>query len=142
MRKNVYQVAVMSIEDRKGKNEVFIESDSIKDDVKAEIRMGDFTKEFLYEFYLSSMVTTALNTRHCYSAKRGAGKYINVDACMDINILNGLIDTARHDCFADSSRISIITRRINDLNTDQFCMNIDDPSAPMYTIGDVLEMAM
>lgn len=142
MNKNVYQIAVANIEDRKEHREVFISSESIKDDVKAEISMGDFSKEFLFEFYLSSMVTTALNMRHCYSAKRGAGKYINIDACKDINLLNGLIANAQHDMYSDNSRITIINSRIKELNTDQYYMNIDDPDAEICTIGDALERAM
>lgn len=142
MNKNVYQVAIESIEDHKGSRDIFILPNTIKDDVKAEISMGDFSKEFLFEFYLSSMVTTALNTRHCYSSKRGSGKYVNVDACKDINLLNNLIANAQHDMLADNSRIAVINSRIKELNEDQYIMNIDDPDAEICTIGDVLDMVM
>lgn len=142
MSKNIYQLAAMSIEDHKNNHEVFIFSESIKDDVKASVRMGDFTKEFLFEFYLSSMVTTALNTRHCYSSKRGSGKYVNVDACRDINLLNNLIANAHHDMLADNSRIVVINSRIKELDEDQYFMNVDDPDAEICTVGDALEMTM
>lgn len=142
MKNNIYTNAVMSIEDHKGNNEVFIYSESIKEAVRAAVNAEDFSKEELFDFYLNSIVTTALNMRHCYSSKRGAGKYVNVDACKDVNLLNGLIDNAKDDIGADRSRISIIKSRIRQLDFDQYFMNINDPDATVCTIGDALEMAM
>lgn len=142
MKNNIYANAVLSIEDCKTEKIIFIESKDIKESVKASISMDDFDKEELFEFYLNSIVTTALNMRHCYSMKRGAGIYVNVDACMDIDVLNQLIANAKDDITADSSRYSIINSRIHQLNLEQYFMNLDDMASPIQTIGDAIGLAM
>lgn len=142
MKNNIYSIAVQSIEDSKAEKTIFINSEDIKEVIKASIRMDEFDKEELFEFYLNSIVTTALNMWHCYSKRRGAGIYVNVDACMNIDVLNQLIANVKDDISADSSRYSVINRRINQLNLEQYFMNLDDVATPIQTIGDAISLTM
>lgn len=142
MKNSIYSVAVMAVKELKAKKAIEIKSEDIKAEVRASVDMDDFDREFLSEFYLNSIVTTVLNMLRCYSKSRGDGVYINIDACVDIDVLDALFKNAVGDINSDVSRRDEIVKRMKAINPEQFFISLDDPTTPIQTIGDAIGLAM
>lgn len=138
----LYTRIVKAVERYRANKVVEIEADEILDEINSFVDAKDYSKEFLLNFYIRSLLTSALNQKHCYTMRRGSGRYINVDACMDIDVISRLMANAKYDIKSDNARHTILAKRWEQLHKEQYVMNIDDPGAPLQTVGDVLEAAM
>lgn len=142
MKNNVFTNARMYILERKQAGEVFITSEAVKEWTVKMCDVDEAERNEFFDFYVNSMVTIALNMSNCYSKERGEGVFVNIDACRDRAVLEQLLGYADKDIEGDSSRYAVIKRRLRQLDFEQTFLDLDNPSAPIQTVGDAMAAAI
>jgi len=142
MKTNILSNARLYILERKQAGEVFISSDAVKEWTVKMCDVEESDRNYFFDYYVNSMVTIALNMNNCYSKERGEGVFVNVDACRDRAVLEQLLGYADKDIESDSSRYAVIKRRLRQLDFEQMFIDLDNPSASIQTVGDVIAAAM
>lgn len=142
MKNNIFSNARQYVLERKQAGEVFISAAEIKSWVITMCDVEESERNEFFDFYVNYNIRVALNINHCYSHERGAGRFVNVDACKDKAILGQLLLNAETDIDGDSKRYAVIKRRLRELDMNQTFFDLDNPTAPIQTVGEALGAAM
>lgn len=142
MKNNIFSNANQYVRERKLAGEVFVSSEAVKEWAVKMCDVDEADRNEFFDYYVNSMVTIAMNMNNCYSKERGEGVYVNVDACCDRVVLEQLLGYADKDIVGDSSRYAVIKRRLRQLDFEQMFMNLDNPSAPIQTVGEAMAAAV